>query len=42
MTYEDCERGTLPVTAEQWRPYLAEYGVWYLSDPAKREYVWGV
>ena len=41
MTYEDREYGALPVTAEEWRPYLAEYSEWYLSDPADREYIWG-
>jgi hypothetical protein len=41
MAYEDREYGTLPVTAEEWRPYLAEYGEWYLSNPVNRERVWG-
>ena len=41
MTYEHGEYGTLPVTAEEWRPYLAEYSEWYLSDPVSREQVWG-
>jgi hypothetical protein len=41
MVYEDREYGTLPVTAEEWRPYLAEYGEWYLSNPVNRERVWG-
>ncbi len=41
MTYEDCEYGMLPVTAEEWRPYLAEYSAWYLSDSVNREHVWG-
>ena len=40
MTYEDREYGTLPVTAEEWRPYLAEYSASYLSDPVNREHVW--
>lgn len=41
MTYEDREYGTLPVTAEEWRAYLAEYSRWYLNEPAAREKVWG-
>jgi hypothetical protein len=31
----DRENGPLPVTAEQWRAFLAEYSDWYLSkEPA--------
>ncbi len=41
MTHEDPEYGALPVTAEEWRPYLAEYSKWYLSDPVSRKHVWG-
>lgn len=40
MTYEDREYGVLPVTAEEWRPYLAAYSAWYLSHPGDREHVW--
>lgn len=34
MTYEDPEYGTLPVTADEWRIYLAEYGPWTGQEPA--------
>lgn len=40
MTYEDREYGVLPVTAEEWRAYLAAYSTWYLSDPGDRGHVW--
>ena len=40
MAYEDDEYGTLPVTSEEWRPYLAEYSAWYLSEPVNREHAW--
>lgn len=32
MTYQDREYGPLPVSAEEWRPYLAEYSRWYMGD----------